>query len=215
MASEVKQRFGTDWHSVLQRLADSAAKEHEESREFVPSVADVWRLLCSLGTKTRLKPTTSTLENYMYCYHYPDMHLGRINSVLYRLWPSIRCLKEHDTTEVVAGDTRPFIPWNVFGIYESLKSRLHVGLRSDSIGTDGNTQQSKLSRFSARSKPRSKVFNPAASATPMRIHQAKFSNGSVHFEESAPLLQLSGEAGVIFPQLFVNLGPVEFFNEKA
>lgn len=117
----------------------------------------------------------------------------------------MRGLKEHDTTETIAEDNRPFI------IYESLESRLHVGLRANGIA---RTAQSKLSRFSACSGSQPKQSDAAGSTSPIRPHSSTASNGLVYFEKSSPLFQL-GEAEVKFPHLFVNLGLVKCFNEKA
>lgn len=147
LAFELKQRFGASWHSVLQHLADDARKEHEDRRKFLPSVEEIWRLLYNLDTNIRDDTTTFALVDYMKCYHYPEMYLGRINGVIYRLWPSMRGLKEHDTSETIADDSRPFIPGNIFGLYASLESRLHGSLRANGIVHYETTVQTKLLQF--------------------------------------------------------------------
>lgn len=131
----------------------------------------------------------------------------------YRLWPSMRGLKEHDTIETIADDKRLFIPGNIFGLYASLESRLHEGLRANGIADDEATVQSKLSQFSDCSRSRLARSDAAVTTTPIHSHSSTDSNGLVHFEKSAP--QHSSEVEAKFPHLFVNLGPIECFNEKT
>lgn len=210
---ELKQRFGAKWHSVLQHLADDADKRDEDRRKFVPSVAEIWRLLCSLDTKIRDDTPPYSLVDYMNCYHYPEMYLGGINGVFYRLWPSMRGLKEHDTIETIVDDKRPFIPGNIFGLYPSLESRLHGGLRAIGIPHDEATVQPKLSQFSDCSRSRPARSDAAVTTTPIHSHSSTASNGLVDVEKSAPLH--SSEVDAKLPHLFVNLGPIECFNEKT
>lgn len=154
------------------------------------------------------------LVDYMKCYHYPEMYLGRINGVIYRIWPSMRGLKKHDTSETIADDNRRFIPGNIFGLYACLESRLHGGLRANGIAHYEATVQTKLSQFSACSGSRPAQSDAAVSTTPIHSLSSTASNGLARFEKSGALFQ-PGEAEAKFPHLFVNLGPIECFNEKT
>lgn len=143
----------------------------------------------------------------------PKSEMRRINGVFYRLWPSMRGLKEHDTIETIADDKRPFIPGNIFGLYPSLESQLHGGLRAIGITHDEATVQPKLSQFSGCSRLRPARSDAAVTTTPIHSHSSTASNGLVDVEKYAPLH--SSEVDAKLPHLFVNLGPIECFNEKT
>lgn len=56
----------------------------------------------------------------------------------------MRELKEPDTSETIAGDSRPFIPGNILVMYASLEARLHVIQQANEIAHNEATAQLKL-----------------------------------------------------------------------
>lgn len=84
---------------------------------------------------------TYSLVLYVAGYRCPEIQMGSINGVCYRLWPLMKGLK-HDHVEGAAEDERGSICGNIMGMYRTIRDR---------IDADGGADEGYASGYSSGS----------------------------------------------------------------
>lgn len=85
LVSEIKEQFGDQWKTYLDQLALEAFANFDRRRNFVPSTIEIWRRLCKLSLKPAMDCDPYNFVLYMSGHRGPEIQLGSIGGVCYRL----------------------------------------------------------------------------------------------------------------------------------